>query len=306
MNTLPTYENFMYPLLELFADGEVHLTRDMYEPLIEKFKLTKEQRELRLPSGKQTYVRNRIGWARTYLYKAGLIEKLKRGAYQITDEGRKVLSNQKITELDKKFLMKYDSAEKFYNRRNNSVEKVANISNAVESKDPEEMIEEYYSEIKEEIQDELLKMINHMSPEFFENLIIQLVVAMGYGGNLKNAGDRLGGTGDDGVDGTINEDVLGLEKIYLQAKRWKSNHVGSKDIRDFLGSLDLHNGTKGIFITTSYFSTSAKDTAERSSKHVILIDGKELTNYMFEYNVGVQNEKEYVVKKVDYDFFSEE
>lgn len=304
MVDLPNYEEFMYPLLEEMSDEKPILTRYMYKKMADKFELTEEQRKLKMPNGKQTYLHNRVSWAKSYLYKGGLINKVKRGMYEISEHGIKVLKSPKVDELTKSDIYKM---KEWIDGRNNVIQKSKKMDSEVyNEKTPYELIQESQSLLNENLKLELLTKIKESSPQFFEELIIKLVVAMGYGGNLKDAGEAIGKAGDDGVDGIIKEDVLGLEKIYLQAKRWNSYQVGSSDIRDFLGSLDLYNGSKGIFITTSDFSVDALDTAERSSKQVILINGDELTDYMLEYNVGVQKEEEIIIKKLDIDFFEEE
>lgn len=301
---IPGYQEFMYPFLKQLEDGKDYELQELYVKLANHFTLTPEEISQKLPSGKQTVLVNRIGWTRTYLYKAGLIDVVRRAVFRITEEGLKVLKNPEITRIDRKFLTKYDNFNKFITSKS-SEERVSDSIENVEQT-PIELIELNFTLIRSEIKDALLTKILECSPFFFERLIVDLIIAMGYGGSASDAGQAIGKTGDEGIDGIIKEDVLGLDMIYLQAKRWKvESTVSRPDIQGFVGSLVGKKASKGIFITTAKFSEGARKYADSVDKRVILIDGNQLTDLMFAYNVGVSNEETYTIKKIDLDFFEE-
>lgn len=303
---IPSYQDFMYHFLEVLKDGKEHRLRDIYRELAEYFNLTEEEKQKTLPSGKQLVYQSRISWARTYLAKAGLIDVVKRGTFKISDEGLKVLSDPNITKIDKKFLMRYEGFNKFINKSTDEKEYNTRQLQIEKHETPHEIIEKNYNLLKKELQDELLDKISECSPEFFERLIVELIVAIGYGGSVEDAGQAVGQTGDEGIDGIIKEDVLGLEMIYLQAKRWaKDRTVSRPDIQTFVGSLVGKQASKGIFITTAKFSKYAYDYVKSIDKRVILIDGERLTDLMFKYDVGVTHEQVFITKKIDLDFFDE-
>lgn len=301
--SVPGYQEFMYPFLVVLSDGEEHTLQEMYESLADYFKLTESEITEKLPSGQQTLLVNRIGWTRTYLNKAGLIRVVRRAVFQITDEGLQLINDPAITRLDKKFLMRYPSFKSFANTPKQNEETRTDRN---EEKTPYELIAENHQILKETLQNQMLEKILLCSPHFFEQLIVDLVVAMGYGGSVKDAGQAIGKSGDEGIDGIIKEDVLGLDMIFLQAKRWRlESTVSRPDIQGFVGSLVGKKASKGIFITTSKFSKEAMEYARGIDKRVILIDGHKLTDLMFTYNVGVSHEAEYVIKKLDLDYFEE-
>lgn len=300
---VPGYQDFMYPFLQILKDGKEHKLQDLYRDLASYFNLKEDDIAETLPSGKQTLLNNRVGWARTYLSKSGLIRVVRRAVFTITDEGLKVLSDPGVERIDRKFLTRYSSFNEFINKANQDTDD--NISNT-EQKTPLELIDENYNILKKELQEGLLEKILECSPTFFERLIVHLIVAMGYGGSVKDAGAAIGKSGDEGIDGIIKEDFLGLEMIYLQAKRWKKEStVGRPDIQSFVGSLVGKQASKGIFITTAKFSKNAYDYADSIDKRVILIDGQQLTDLMFKYDVGTTNEEVFVTKRLDTDFFEE-
>lgn len=301
---VPGYQEFMYPFLQQLADGKEHSLQDMYELLARHFNLSELEIAEKLPSGKQTLLVNRIGWTRTYLNKAGLIKVVRRAVFQITEEGLRIINDPAITRIDRKFLMRYASFRVFTNGSKEDTE--SKLVNDNEEKTPHELIAENHQVLKKELQNQMLEKILECSPQFFEQLIVDLVVAMGYGGSVNDAGRAIGKSGDEGIDGIIKEDVLGLDMIFLQAKRWKiESTVSRPEIQGFVGSLVGKKASKGIFITTSKFSKEAREYAQGLEKRVILIDGQELTDLMFTYNVGVSNEEEYVIKKLDLDYFEE-
>lgn len=301
---VPGYQDFMYPFLEKLQEGKEVRLQDLYTILANHFKLSNEDIAETLPSGKQTLLVNRVGWARTYLDKAGLIRVVQRAVFQITDEGLSVLRDESVTRIDRKFLMQYPSFNEFINKTSKDKPLLENTN--PDDKTPLELIGENYNVLKNELQDLLLEKILECSPAFFERLIVELIVAMGYGGSVKDAGKAIGKSGDEGIDGIIKEDVLGLDMIYLQAKRWKVDSTISRpDIQTFVGSLVGKQASKGIFITTAKFSKGAHEYAKSIDKRVILIGGQQLTDLMFKYNVGVSNEEVFVTKKLDLDFFEE-
>lgn len=301
---VPGYQEFMYPFLQKLKDGKEYKLQDLYSDLAEYFNLTDRDIAETLPSGKQTILTNRVGWARTYLSKVGLIKVIRRAVFRITDEGLNVANDPSVTRIDKKLLTRYPSFKEFINKADE--ESIDNEKAKNEKHTPLELIDENYNILKNELQDVLLNKTLECSPAFFERLIVQLLVSMGYGGSVKDAGEAIGKSGDEGIDGIIKEDVLGLEMIYLQAKRWKKDStVGRPEIQTFVGSLVGKQASKGIFITTAKFSNNAYDYAKSIDKRVILIDGQQLTDLMFKYGVGVTNGEIFVTKRLDSDFFEE-
>ena len=300
--TIPTYEQFMYPFLEYLGDEKEHTLKELYDYLPKYFQLTDEQIQQLLPSGKQSIVVNRIGWARTYLKNAGLINSPKRAVFQITERGKSVLKDESIHEINESILKRFPEFMTFKYGKTNENESSSNSE--ADSSTPLEIIEQNFALLKHSVQHDLLNKIMECSPSFFEQLIVELLVAMGYGGSIKDAGQAVGKSGDGGIDGIIKEDVLGLDKIYLQGKRW-SNPVSRPDIQAFVGSLLGVKANKGVFITTSRFTKEAIEYAQNVDRSLILIDGEKLTDLMFEYNVGVSNETVLTLKKIDLDYFEE-
>ena len=294
---VPNFQRFMYPLLELAADGEVHSMDEAYEVLAEKFNLTEEERAELLPSGRQSRYENRVGWARTYLTKAGLLESTGRGQFKITPRGLDVLRSG-VTDIDKSYLYQFPEFVEFRRRDRGNAE-----SEVIEDagKTPDEQLELLYLELEKQLAHELLERIKQCSPAFFERLVVQLLVAMGYGGSVSDAGKAVGRSGDDGIDGIIKQDRLGLSNIYIQAKRW-NNTVPGEVVRAFAGSLALKKASRGVIITTSDFSEGAIKAAEQLG-NIVLIDGETLAQYMIEYNVGVTVAARYEIKRIDRDFF---
>jgi restriction system protein len=300
---IPDYQTFMLPLLQLAEDCEEHKLTDAIDALSNKFNLTDEEKEALLPSGTQTIVYNRIGWARTYLHKAGLLNIPKRGYLQITDRGKEML-NQQPKEINVNTLNQYTEFKSF---RAAHKDKVVNKvkEEAYNFGTPEEALEYGYQRINENLSEELLKTVKSCSSVFFERLVIDLLVKMGYGGSRKEAGEVLGKSSDGGIDGIIKEDKLGLDIIYVQAKRWE-NIVGRPEIQKFAGALLGQKARKGIFITTSGFTNDAVQYAKNLENKVILIDGLRLAELMIEYNLGVSVLSNYEVKGIDTDYFIED
>jgi len=299
---IPGYQEFMFPFLSMLEDGQEHSLQESYIRLADEFNLTEQEREEMLPSGKQRILHNRVGWTRTYLKKAGLLNTIRPGVFVITERGKQLVADSSIISIDNAFLMQYSEFRQFKNKGNDQRELV--VSPIAIERTPLEEIERNYKVLKEEAKEDLLDKVKSGTPLFFEKLVVDLLVAMGYGGSMKDAGQAIGRSGDEGIDGIIKEDVLGLDMIYLQAKRWE-NTVTRPEIQKFAGSLDGQRARKGVFITTSSFSDGAKDFVRMIDKKIILIDGDTLTEYMFTYNIGVSHEETFVIKKVDGDYFEE-
>jgi restriction system protein len=255
-----------------------------------------------LPSGKQTTFANRVNWAKSYLGKAGLIDLTRRGHFVISDRGRTVL-NSPPTSINIKFLETFPEFKLFRETSDQPSDAVpASVAN-LKDLTPDEIIRSAHAELDKSLSSELLAKVLAAPPDFFERLVVQLLVAMGYGGSAADAGRALGKSGDGGVDGVIDQDALGLDRIYVQAKRYTDNKVSAGDIRDFFGSLDRFKASKGLFVTTSSFSPSAKETAELLSKRIVLIDGHMLTRLMIRYGIGCRVEETIQIKKIDEEFF---
>lgn len=279
---------------------------DAVERIANDLGLTMEERMELLPSGKQATFSNRAHWAKSYLSKASLIEPTRRGYFKITERGRTVLSSQP-THIDNKSLMQFGEFRQFYNRSSETPNTSSPTSIPViedQKQTPDESIRMAWRQIETALAQDLLDRICAAPPDFFERLIVNLLLSMNYGGSTIDAGRTLGRSGDDGVDGVIDQDALGLDRVYIQAKRYSpGNSIGSGAIRDFFGSLDRHKAAKGLFVTTSSFSPSAKETAEYLSKRIVLIDGEQLAKLMIRHNVGCRIEDTLYIKKVDEDFF---
>jgi len=310
---VPDYQSLMLPLLEAVADGEAHLLRDVREQIAQRVGLTESDRAELLPSAKQSVYDNRLGWAKTYMDKAGLIRSVKRGVYQLTDRGREVLAKHP-TKIDNKFLYQFSEWTDFIQASNSGGGEVGTASadtgepsseSSPSVLDPQEGLDAAYQQLRRSVEADVLTQVRAASFAFFERLVVELLVAMGYGGSLKDAGKAIGRSGDDGLDGVIKEDHLGLDAIYVQAKRWK-NTVGRPDVQAFAGSLEGVRGRKGVFITTSTFSSEAREYVSRIEKKIVLIDGVLLASLMVDFNIGVNSVNTYEVKRVDSDYFSEE
>ena len=302
---VPDYQTLMLPVLVASSKGEVRIG-DVVNQLGEEHKLTPEERSELLPSGKQTLFSNRVHWAKTYLSKAGLIELTRRGHFKITARGQEVLRLQPAR-IDNNFLTRFAEFREFRARSSGVDEQSIQTVTAMgedQTQTPDEIIRNAHRQIETALAQELLDKISKGTPEFFERLMITLLLSMGYGGATADAGRALGRSGDDGVDGVIDQDALGLDRVYLQAKRYATgNNIGAGGIRDFFGSLDRHKAAKGLFVTTSSFSLSARETAEFLSKRIVLIDGEQLTKLMIRYNVGCRIEESLDIKKLDEEFF---
>lgn len=301
---MPTYEDIMLPFLKRLSDGQVHSLQELRQVLADELQLTEEERTRQFPSGLQSIFYNRLGWARTYLKKAMLIEAITSGRFQITERGRKVLQTNP-SRIDNRLLTQFAEFKEFKSHYQVKADQTETEDSGEADKTPSEMIHSYYQELRNTLAEDLLQQISDRSPAFFEHLVLDLLLKMGYGGSREDAAQVVGKSGDEGIDGIIKEDRLGLDVIYVQAKRWK-NSVGSPEIQGFIGALQLKGAHKGIFITTSTFTQAAKEIAARVGTRIVLIDGLQLAQLMIDYGVGVATETVYEIKRIDSDYFMEE
>jgi len=303
---IPKYEEIMLPLLVHLSDRKEHALSETVEALAVHFQLTDQELRELLPSGRQPVFRNRVGWARTYMKKAGLLTSPRRAHFKISDKGIKLLK-ENPTEINAKLLARYEDFVKFKSikrEKENGIKDQSELFEIVTDKTPEEALEYAYQKLKSNLSKEVLDIVMSCSPAFFEKLVIDMLIAMGYGGSRKEAGQAMGKSGDGGIDGIIKEDKLGLDIIYLQAKRWEKS-IPIKEIRDFTGALASKKAKKGIFITTSSFPKSVYEFVGQVEYKIILIDGERLANLMIEYSVGLSTVNTYHVKTIDSDYFEE-
>ena len=303
---IPTFDKFLFPVLNILKDGKEHSLKSIMNDIVQIFSLTDADTTERVSSGSETKLHNRTQWATTYLGKAGLLQRPKRGVNMITSQGESLL-NSGITEITPKYLGEhYPSFAAFaYGQKNKNVPKEAI---AEQAKTPSEIMDEAFDEINSTLASDLLEHVKTQTPQFFEQLVVKLLVAMGYGGSLDNAGVVTPISHDDGIDGVIKEDKLGLDSIYIQAKRYTTNSVQKPDIQKFIGALTEQGASKGVFIKTGTFSTGAIETSKKvkSGVKIVLIDGDMLTKLMIENNIGVSLKQAYEIKRIDTDFFNEE
>lgn len=301
---MPDYQSVMLPLLQFGGDGQEHSLRETLDALADEFALTDEERSQLLPSGQQAAFANRVGWARTYLKKAGLLESTRRGYCRITERGKGVLS-EKPSEISHAYLKRFPEFVEFV-KPSRPGDREGDEEELDETQTPEERIEAAYEEVRESLSAELLQTIKDNSPTFFERLVIDLLVKMGYGGTRRDAGEAIGRRGDGGIDGIIKEDRLGLDIVYIQAKRWDQATVGRPEIQKFAGALQGRRARKGIFITTSTSSQPAQDYVSLIDSKIVLIDGETLAQLMIDHNIGVAPVASYELKRIDSDYFTEE
>lgn len=303
---IPDYQKIFLPFLNLAGDGNEHSIGDARKELATHFNLTEDEVREMLPSGNQKIFHNRVGWAQTYLKKAGLIEYTGRGIFKITERGREVLDN-KPEQINVRFLKQFSEFNDFHRVQRGTATKEAEPATEEENRTPEEAIEYGYKRLRDDLANELLTKIISLSPDFFEKLVVELLVGMGYGGSRSDAGQSIGGVGDSGIDGIIKEDRLGLDTIYIQAKRYnQGNTVGRPDIQKFAGALQGHRAKKGVFITTSSFTKEAHDYTSNIDTKIVLIDGPKLAGLMIDTSLGVSTEETYEIKRIDSDYFAEE
>jgi len=298
----------MLPLLKLAADGQEHRTIEAMDTIADQLGLSAAEREYLLPSGTQTQLYNRVTWALTYLSKSMLIEKSARGRFKIAPRGEEVL-RKNPARIGNTLLLQFDEFRAFKGKKNRTSANVVATGDGEGDKaetllTPLEQVEGGYNELREALADELLSRVRVMKPKSFEQLVVDVLVAMGYGGSQLDAAQVVGKSGDGGIDGVIKEDRLGLDMVYVQAKRYTAD-VGPGAIREFVGSLGEHKATKGVFITCGGFTSGAKEAAMKAHHRIVLIDGDQLAQYMIDNGVGVADYKTYTVKKLDSDYFDE-
>ena len=303
---IPDYQTLMRPVLKCAAAGETRIG-DAVELLAQKLGLTPDERAQLLPSGKQTMFANRVHWAKTYLVKAGLAEGTRRGYFRITSRGQAALADAAAT-INNAYLDQFKEFQDFKTKVNEAegatATTLAQVLAPLSTETPDEALRKAHGAITGALAADLLDRVRKATPTFFEKLIVELLLAMGYGGTSEEAGRALGQSGDDGVDGVIDQDPLGVDQIFVQAKRYaEGNNIGAGAIRDFYGALSFKKAHKGIFVTTSAFSQPAIDTARGLGSRIVLIDGLQLSRLMIRYNVGCRDEDVLHLKKVDEDFF---
>lgn len=305
---IPDYQTLMLPVLRAAAT-EPRRISDLADPMAAEFRLTPAERDELLGSGRQKRLHNRIYWAKRYMQKAGLLHSPRRGWFVATDAGRQLLASNP-PRIDNHLLLGFPGFQEFYKPQQNGHEparfELGEAAADASTATPEEQIEAAFAAMQSSLREDLLGRVLQNSPSFFERLIVDLLVAMGYGGSHKNAAMQLGRSGDGGVDGIVNEDVLGLDRLYVQAKRYTSGVVGRPEVQAFTGSLVGFGANKGVFVTTSTFSRQAIDFAERVPQRLILIDGARLTELMVEHDVGVRTTRQLEFKRLDEDFFLED
>ena len=301
---VPDFQSLMLPLMEFAADGQEHSLREARDFLAKRLGVTDAEREELLPSGRQAVYDNRVAWAKTYLQQAGLLNSIRRGYFRITDRGRQLLA-EKPDRIGIKLLDRFPEFVEFHKASPKKESSAEETPEAQEKATPEEMLETAHQQIRNDLAADLLKRIKAAPPSFFERLVVELLVKMGYGGSRREAGKAIGKSGDEGIDGIINEDRLGLDTIYIQAKRWEGT-VGRPEIQRFVGALHGKRARKGVFLTTGSFSVDAQDYVSRIDPKVVLIDGWELSELMIDFGLGVTTTATYEIRRVDSDYFGDE
>lgn len=295
----------MLPLLKFASDGHLHHVRDLRGPMADLFSLTAAERKELLPSGKQAIFDNRVGWARTYLTKAGLLSSPRRSHFQLTERGKQVLGEQPAA-VNIDYLERFPEFIEFRSKgRERAGVEIPESHETIGEVSPEEAVERAHQILRSNLAAEVLETVKSRSATFFEGLVVDLLVKMGYGGTRREAGQAIGRSNDGGIDGIIKEDRLGLDIIYIQAKRW-NGPVGRPEIQKFAGALQGQRAKKGIFLTTSSFTREAQEFVGAIDSKIILIDGVTLADYMIDHNVGVTTEATFEVKRIDGDYFIED
>lgn len=302
---IPDYQSLMLPLLRLVSDRQEYKFRDIVDILATQFNLSDDEKKELLTSGQQPIFDNRVGWAKTYLKKAGLLDTPKRATIVITQRGLEVIK-QNPERINARFLRQFSEFVEFQTTKRDTSEE-EQTADEIDTQTPEETLETAYRKIRKSLALEILSKVIEQPSGFFEKLVVELLVKMGYGGSFKEAGKAIGKSGDEGIDGTIKEDKLGLDIIYIQAKRWQpGNVVGRPEIHKFVGALAGQGAKKGIFITTSSFSKDAIEYIPRNETKIVLIDGEQLANLMIDYEIGVTKVTSFDIKKLDSDYFNED
>jgi restriction system protein len=302
---IPDFQSIMLPLLKFCADGKEYTNRQAIDVLSQEFCLTEDEQKELLPSGQQCVFDNRVAWARAHMKMANLVENTRRGVFRITERGKDILVRSP-SEINLRFLRQFPeyNAARDRQQENRREEEPSSVCDENESKTPAERLEEAYMTLRENLASELISQLKSSSPNFFEKVVIEVLVKMGYGGSRKDAGQAIGRSGDEGIDGIIKEDRLGLDIIYIQAKKWE-NTISRPEIQKFAGALQGKRARKGIFITTSDFSQSAHEYVASIDSKIILIDGQQLAQLMIDFAVGVATDATYELKRLDSDYFTE-
>lgn len=301
---IPDFQTLMLPLLTLTEDGEEHTLQEAREHLAAVFAVSEEEQAQLLPSGKDLTFRNRVGWAKTYLVKTRLLESPKRGRFRITDRGRSVLGEHP-DRIDLKYLERYEEFKAFRKASHGKPAAKSETDEPESTQTPDEVLAGAYRTLRKALASDLLDLVKGSTPAFFEKLVVDLLVAMGYGGSLEDAASVVGRSGDEGIDGVIKEDRLGLDVVYIQAKKWEGN-IGRPELQKFVGALQGKRARKGVFLTTSSFTREAVEYVQYLDTKVILVDGEQLAEHMIDFDVGVSTRDVYRVKKIDIDYFEGE
>ncbi len=305
--TIPTYKVCMLPILRTVQDGNEWILKYVTSRLCVEFGLSEDECEEMLPRGNARVIVNRVGWAKAYLKEAGLVASIRWGVIKLTDDGKSVLA-ENLDHIDMKYLERFPSFIEFLDRKKATSKKKSTTGVVVETtaSTPDDLIVQAYDELRDALAEEVLQQVMAMSDKFFERLVVKLLVAMGYGGSIEDAGKAVGKSGDGGIDGIIKEDKLGLGVIVIQAKRWKSaNSVSRPEIQSFAGSMEGYGANKGVFITTSTFSKPARDYVNQIQRKIVLVDGGELAGLMIDHGVGVSTVRTFDLKRLDMDLFQE-
>jgi restriction system protein len=301
---IPDFQSLMLPIMKIAADAEEHTARELRQRIGDELSLSEQERKELLPSGAQPVFTNRIAWARSHLTMAGLLEKTGKGRFRITQRGKDALSSNPST-INMRFLLQFPEYAEARRKAKTDTAVDAPVETTVsENASPQERIELAFRELNTSLTAELRSKLASIDPFRFEQVVLDLLVKMGYGGSKKEAAQVTQRTADEGIDGLINEDRLGLEVIYIQAKRWK-HKVGRPEIQSFVGAIAGKKAGKGIFITTSDFHDNAREYAASLHQKLVLIDGRRLAELMIEHNIGVAPEQPYIIKKIDTDYFEE-
>lgn len=305
---IPKFDNFFLPCLQCLNDGNIHSQESIRNYVINYFKLTAAEAGALIKSGKKTQVSDRVSWTVSYFLQAGFVDSPKRGTYRINEFGKSFLLAHKDG-FDKTDLLQIPSFAKFATRRTdkpeNNIKKSLAVEEKTDDRTPTDLIDDAFRQINSALAKDLLTKILEMSPSFFEKLVVELLVKMGYGGSFEDVASVTQYSHDEGIDGVIKEDKLGLDTIYIQAKRWDKGTVGRKEIQAFVGAINMKHASKGVFITTSTFTEEAKKCVKDVQSKIVLIDGEQLCKYMIEYNLGVSSRQVYEIKQIDSDYFEE-
>lgn len=305
---IPSYQDALLPFLKILSDGKEHPIKEVTERISIEFNLTEDEKNQLVPSGQFTLIRGRVGWARTYLKMAGLITYVKRGVSKITERGKSVLEAN-LDKIDADYLKQFPEFIEFLKgNKKDDVQNEQKESTQEPLKSnitPDEMMGQAYLNIRRSLETEIIEILKSVSPSYFEKIVVELIVKMGYGGSIQDAGQAIGKSGDGGIDGIIKEDKLGLDVIYIQAKRWE-NVIGRPEVQKFVGALAGQRAKKGVFITTSHFTREATEYAAQMDTKIVLIDGEKLSQLMIDHNLGVSVQNIYEIKKIDSDYFEEE